>query len=152
VYDIVLPPDQIIALTHGFDDDADGLPDEVERRIINANPNAAPHTLAEVLPTDDYDGDHSSNQAEAIAGTDPTSATDFFKIVNLDTSGSETPFSIFVDGKKGRTYFLERSLDLDSEWSPIFQFGPLSVDRTVELYDDAPLGTAAFYKVRVENM
>ena len=152
VYDIVLPPDQIMALTYGFDDDADGMPDEVERRIINADPNAAPRTLAEVLPTDDYDGDHSSNQAEAIAGTDPTSATDFFRIVNLDTSGSETPFSIFVDGKKGRTYFLERSLDLDGEWLPIFQFGPLTIDRTVELYDDAPPSTSAFYKVRVENM
>ncbi len=151
LYNRVLNAAEIMELTEGFDDDEDGMDDSTERAIINDNAVDALVTLADVLPGDDYDGDGSSNSAEAKAGTDATSATDFFRIASIDASGAETPFSIFVEGQKNRTYYLERSVELDGSWDPIYQFGPLAIDRLVELYDETPTNTAAFYKVRVGN-
>jgi hypothetical protein len=151
VYDYALNAAEILALTAGFDDDQDGMADDVERIILNDDPNDALQTLVDVLPADDYDGDGSSNGHEAQAGTDATSATDYFQIASIDSSGSETPYSIFVEGKAGRTYYLERCTELGEPWDPIYQFGPLAFDRMVELYDSTPTNTAAFYKVRLIN-
>lgn len=152
VYDYALDADEVLALTEGFDDDQDGMDDAVERQIIRDNIGDALVTLADVLPTDDYDGDGSNNGHEAEAGTDATSASDLFEIAGIDASGAETPFSIFVLGHVGRTYHLDRSTDLeDGPWTPIYQFGPLDIDRMVELYDAAPSPNAAYYKVRVTH-
>ncbi len=151
LYNRVLDADEILALAAGFDDDEDGMADDVERVIINDNPDDSFVTLKDVPPEADYDGDGTSNALEAQAGTDPTSAADFFQIVNIDASGSETPFSLFVEGHTGRTYFLERSFSLQGPWGAIHQTGPLEADRLVELFDPEPLSSAVFYKVRLIN-
>ena len=151
VYSRVLSAAEILELTEGFDDDEDGMDDATERAIINDNTGDGLITLVDVLPGDDYDGDGSNNGIEAKAGTDATSAADFFRIASIDASGSETPFSIFVEGHKNRIFCLERSVELDGTWVPIYEFGPLDFDQVVELYDEFPTNSAAFYKIRVGN-
>jgi hypothetical protein len=149
LYDRVLDGGEILALTAGFDDDQDGMADEVERQIINFNPGDGLHTLADVLPWDDFDGDGVRNGDEAVAGTDATSALDFFRIVNVDASGSETPFSVFVDGRVGRGYELERSFSPGGPWQVVDQVGPLATDELVELVEPVLTNTSVFYRARV---
>lgn len=151
LYNQVLGAAEIMELTEGFDDDEDGMEDHAERAIINANTSDSLVVLVDVLPNDDFDGDGVSNVMEEKAGTDTTSAADFFRVASIDASGSETPYSIFVEGRKNRTYYLERSTELDEAWTPIYQFGPLATDQLVELFDAQPTNTAAFYKVRLTN-
>ena len=127
----------------------DGMPDEVERQIINHSPSDAFETLADVLPEDDYDGDGVSNLLEARAGTDATSAVDYFQITSIGESGNMPPFSISVEGKAGRTYYMEWSAALGDSWMPVDQIGPLATDQLVELSDPAPTNAEAFYRVRL---
>jgi len=54
------------------DTDGDGLPDDLEQQIIDADPNDAISTLDDVLPGDDFDGDGESNWTEYANATDPT--------------------------------------------------------------------------------
>lgn len=53
------------------DSEGDGMSDEFEDVIINANPTDAFETYADVLPNQDFDQDGDSNIAEFIAGTFP---------------------------------------------------------------------------------
>jgi hypothetical protein len=52
-------------ISPGSDIDGDGIPDEWEVQIINANPNDAINTLQDVLGTADFDGDGVLNQNDA---------------------------------------------------------------------------------------
>jgi len=56
------------------DSDSDGLDDNFEEAIINADPNDALITIADVLPGDDFDNDNLTNQEEHDLSprTDPT--------------------------------------------------------------------------------
>ena len=54
------------------DTDGDGLPDDLEQQIIDADPSDAISTLGDVLPGDDFDGDGESNWTEYANATDPT--------------------------------------------------------------------------------
>jgi len=53
------------------DVDRDGLPDNWEQQIINADPDDYITTTDDVLPEDDFDGDNQSNLAEYQNGTNP---------------------------------------------------------------------------------
>ena len=53
------------------DVDMDGMRDEYEQQIIDADPDDAIAALADVLPDDDFDSDGSTNANEEIVGTDP---------------------------------------------------------------------------------
>jgi len=55
-----------------FDGDGDGLPDSWEQQIIDADPNDAIVTIADVLPSDDFDGDGANNDVEYANGISPT--------------------------------------------------------------------------------
>jgi hypothetical protein len=59
------------------DRDADAMDDRAELRIVDSNTNDAVHTIDEVLPTADFDGDGFTNAAELAAGTDPTNSSSF---------------------------------------------------------------------------
>lgn len=54
------------------DDDGDGLPDDWEQQIIDADPADDIETIYDVLPGDDFDGDGDSNGTEYTNNTDPT--------------------------------------------------------------------------------
>ena len=80
VWDDVLTPLQITRLFNGesstvlvdtTDSDGDLLPDVFEQLIIDADPDDAIASLAEVLPGDDFDNDMLTNAEELAAETDP---------------------------------------------------------------------------------
>lgn len=52
------------------DDDSDGMPDQWEQRIADANPNDAIYDASDVDPKDDFDYDGFSNARELLAGSD----------------------------------------------------------------------------------
>ena len=54
------------------DSDGDGMGDEFEQMIIDADGGDAINTLADVLPGDDFDADGSLNEEEEDNNTDPT--------------------------------------------------------------------------------
>jgi len=58
------------------DSDSDGMGDNFEWSIVDDDPDDSLYGFADVLPTDDYDGDGASNLTEFQLGTDPTSWTD----------------------------------------------------------------------------
>lgn len=53
------------------DTDQDGLPDDWEQQIIDADPNDNITSLDDVLPDDDFDGDGENNATEHANATDP---------------------------------------------------------------------------------
>ncbi len=61
-----------VRISIGFtDDDNDGLPDDWEQQIIDADPNDNITSIWDVLPGDDFDGDGKTNSEEYKNGTDP---------------------------------------------------------------------------------
>ncbi len=63
-----------------------------------------------VPPSADADGDGSTNAAEALAGTDPTSPASVFAVIpQRDLSGS---LVVRWDGVRGKRYRVESSVDL----------------------------------------
>jgi hypothetical protein len=60
------------------DSDMDGMLDTFEQQIIDADLEDAINTLEDVVPTDDFDIDGSTNENEEAIGTDP---------INPDTDG-----------------------------------------------------------------
>lgn len=59
------------------DADGDGLGDNFERTIVDANPSDDMATILDVLPGDNFDGDERNNGQEFAEGTDPTNPADF---------------------------------------------------------------------------
>ena len=54
------------------DTDEDSIPDWWEQQIVDADPDDAIDSVADVQPDGDYDNDGNSNYDEYLAGTDPT--------------------------------------------------------------------------------
>ena len=94
------------------DSDKDGMPDDWEMQIVNADPDDDISSVNDVLPDDNFDGDGLSNLSEYEKGTDPLKPDsdgdslpdgweDFYGLNPLDDTG--------VNGKEG---------DLDNDgWS-----------------------------------
>ena len=59
------------------DADADGLPDNWERQIIDDNPNDDIVSIEDVNPRDDYDRDGYTNQQECMGRTNPIAPEDY---------------------------------------------------------------------------
>ncbi len=96
----------------------------------------------------DFDKDGFTNAQEYAAGTNPTSAGDYFKAENA--TRSTNTFSVSTAGKAGRTYVLERSTTMAANsWITVTTQGPLGSDATVTLSDAATPSNAAFYRIRV---
>ena len=67
-----------IVISLGVKDvDNDGLPDDWEQQIINADPTDDINSIEDVDPLDDFDKDGYSNLRESLSDTDPTSNTSF---------------------------------------------------------------------------
>lgn len=59
------------------DEDEDGLPDDREQEIIDADPNDSITSLIDVLGQDDFDGDGRTNGEELLDWSDPVDVADF---------------------------------------------------------------------------
>ena len=149
LYNRVLSPNEIFALTAGFDDNQDGLPDDFQRRIIEANSTDNIRTLDDVQPGDDFDGDGASNYEEYIAGTDPVNPADRFGIASFQLDGIEAAFTVQLAGHAGRIYTLERCAAPGGAWVTVDEVGPVAADGTVGLSEPQTPGPAGFYRVQV---
>ena len=76
------------------DRDGDGYADVWELALIDADPDDAVTTLAQVTPTGDFDGDGIGNAAETFMGTDPANPASVLRIRSID----------FVDGDAGLAF------------------------------------------------
>lgn len=150
VYDRLLAPSEIMALAAGFDDDGDGLPDDYERWIMGNSPDH--HTLADVNPGDDPDGDGTNVYQEWTAGTNPLDPNDVFRIVSwrIASSGGSRDMLVTIDGRAGRSYALVESATLEEPWNTVDSIGPLAADEPVAFEWQGIPQDHAFVRVRVD--
>ena len=97
-------------LSNSSDADGDDLADAFEQAIVDADPDDAIDTIADVLPGDDFDNDGSSNAEEQDRSTNPIAA-DSDGDGLLD--GAETNTGTFVDANDTGTD--PNSMDSDGD-------------------------------------
>ncbi|MEZ5324271.1 MAG: carboxypeptidase regulatory-like domain-containing protein [Verrucomicrobiales bacterium] len=135
------------------DRDGDGMPDDQELRIADADPSDGLVLIGDIAPGDDFDGDGVSNGEEAEAGSDPTNRLDTpgGTVIPGDliiTSFQRLPdgaMEVVVQSMPDGTYILEGSDDLETftELSRTTATG----DSTT-LTDDPPPVGKRYYRVR----
>ena len=105
----------------GGDANHNGIPDAIDQQIVDANPSDALTTIWDVLPGDDFDGDGTSNLAEALAGTSPVDAGSFFAVsaaIPISGAGSGQ-FVIRWYSETGKTYTIHQSTNLVSGFTTL---------------------------------
>ncbi len=128
------------------DTDHDGLPDDWEMLIVNANPNDAITGIEDVLPTDDFDGDSLSNYAEYLAGTSATDPSSKFMVqVNGGIGG--TGANLQWDSVAGRIYTIYRTTNLADGFTELDNHIPATPPRNT--YPLSAGGGTAFYIISV---
>jgi hypothetical protein len=102
----------------------------------------------------DPDGDGCVNIDEFVAGTNPNDGSDCFRVLSSVRVGVR--FSVEVAGKAGRVYEMQlfeappsgNPADAGT-WATVNTAGPLGIDATISLSDQANPATGALYRVRV---
>ncbi|HEX8679803.1 MAG TPA: hypothetical protein VF683_07575, partial [Chthoniobacterales bacterium] len=93
-----------IDLTIGVDTDTDGLPDSWEQELIDTDTTGTLHTLTDVRPDDDLDGDGLTNAQEYIAGTYALDGGDRLELKVIQATSTFTRLRFLAI--TGRTYRL----------------------------------------------
>ena len=127
----------------GIDSTAPGTSD-------SGAPNPASATTAVKLldPLADDDGDGQSNQAEAIAGTNPLSAASVFKATATAISTGDV--LVTAATVPGKSYQLESSTTLGQHaWTPVGQAVTASTSSTIFTHPGGGEDTRRFYRVKV---
>lgn len=96
----------------GLDADADGMDDNFEQQIIDADTSDAINTIQDVLPADDFDADGDTNAAEFAAGSDPTDPLSIVTDTDADGIDDEWELTYFPDLSR------DGSLDDDPDGGP----------------------------------
>ena len=131
----------------GTDSDDDGLDDDVEQSIIDADPNDAIRTRADVSPDGDFDGDGLSNYAEEVAGT---SAADVDSVLAFASTsiGAGSQHVLQWHSVAGRSYAIHSATDLSVGFS-LLQ-GGIAADPPMNSYTTPTVSANTFYMVVVE--
>ncbi len=100
----------LLDLRLGLDVDADGLPDAWEQMIVDLS-NGRLHSIWELRPEDDFDGDSASNGDEYHAATDAMWNADMFQIEKVARSFDGTNRLVRVEfyTLPGKIYALFRA-------------------------------------------
>jgi hypothetical protein len=139
-----------LAIFSASDDlNQDGIPDWWEMQIVNASAatNGPIHTIWDVRPTDDFDGDGASNYAEYLAGTSPVDPASVFMMSAQAPAGGGT-MNIQWTSAAGKIYTLYKSTDLKAGFS-VFKDN-IAATPPVNSEGDATTSGSAFYIVRVK--
>ena len=98
-----------------------GIPDAVDQQIVDARSDDALHTIWDVRPDDDFDGDGTSNLAESLAGTSPVDENSIFAISGAAPISGEGSgqFVIRWHSEPGKTYTIHQSTNLASGFIPL---------------------------------
>lgn len=67
-----------------LDTDDDGMANEWELQIVQADLNDGINSILDVLPDDDFDGDGASNLEEYYAGSDPLDPNSSFHVMEME--------------------------------------------------------------------
>lgn len=138
----------LTVFAHSDDLDHDGMPDWWEQQIVAASSatNGLIHSVSEVLPDADFDGDGASNYAEYLAGTSPTDSYSLF-LMAVQPSTNNTAFHINWFSVPGKTYTIYKSTDLDAGFSVFKDNIPGTPPINAET--DSTTNHAAFYIIGV---
>ncbi len=96
---------QTDTITAGGDSDGDGMADAWEFSRTN--------TLAAFTSSSDADGDGAKDQAEYLADTNPTDATDRLVVTDYLTTSGGTQTTLTWKTKPTRFYYLQKTLELN---------------------------------------
>ena len=123
-------------LTYLTDTDGDGLPDSWETTYFG--------TATGANPAIDSDGDGMTNGQEYIAGTDPTNALSYLKIVSL----TAPPGAILTFGAiSNRTYSIQFKDAIEAaNWSKLTDV-PARTNNYTATIPDANYTTNRFYRI-----
>lgn len=130
------------------DHNVDGLPDDWEMLIVNADPDDDIRTLADVNPWDDFDHDGLTNAQEYRAGTSPISADSVLAFSSGRQQAAEG-FVIQWKSVPGKTYSIFKSTDLRSGFT-LLTSGIAAGPGDLTTYTDTEASLSAFYMVAVE--
>ena len=138
-----------LAILNGSPNDInlDGLPDDWEQQIVDADPNDAIRTIWDVRPQDDFDHDGLSNYAEYIAGTSPIDAGSVFLVSSVTPAGGPSGFTVTWRSVVGKTYSVYKSTDLASGFTLLH--AGIVASGAATSYTDTSAGQQAFYTVVV---
>lgn len=120
-----------------IDIDADGLPDAWETTFG--------FSIGENNAAGDADGDGLTNLQEYQLGTDPKSATSFFRAALTPVSGTPGTYQLSWNSVVGKTYVIEWSPDLVTPFAPI---RTVTANATTSTESITNAGNVGFYRVR----
>jgi hypothetical protein len=130
------------------DRDNDGLPDTWEQQIVDADPADAFATIADVRPTEDFDGDGAANRDEYLAGTSPINPASTF-VLAIAGNVPDAPVRLQWTSVAGRRYAVYRTDDLAAGFG-LLEAGLAATPPINEFIDPAP-GAKAYYLIAVQG-
>ncbi len=126
-----------------LDTDADGMDDVWERENFG--------TLGSAGVGTDADGDGQTDAAEYIAGTDPQSKADYFRILGHTVDGGLNNVTLEFSSSETRRYRIEHTTQLTGGvWSdsPLGEFSPDSGVRTTRSFSLPASVPMRFFRVK----
>ena len=126
-----------------------GIPDDIDQQIVDANPSDGLTFIWDVQPGGDFDGDGVSNLAEALAGTSPVDSGSFFAISSgtPTTAGADRQFVVRWYSVNGKTYTLHKSTNLVSGFTAV-QAG-IAGNYPINSYTDTVANATTYYMISV---
>lgn len=139
----------LFSVASGNDVNHNGIPDDIDQQIVDANPSDALTTIWDVLPGDDFDGDGTSNLAESLAGTSPVDDNSIFALsapTPIPGAGSGQ-FVIRWYSEPGKTYTLHQSTNLVSGFTTMLSGIP--ADSPINSYTTTVATATTYYMISV---
>ena len=130
------------------DIDSDGLDDDYEQQIVDADPGDDINSVEDVLGSDDFDRDGLSNWAEGIAGTSPTDDKSVFALISVDNTESVDDMVLRWHSIDGKRYTVLYSSDLEAGFTPLVT--GVDAIAPINTYTTTVSTATGFYMIAVE--